>query len=75
MKITDKIGSPHQNQIYKKLYVEFGVSSIVDLGADNNPYEKICSNLSNRQLWKYLLIHTHQVLRLFRVVSQSHSRL
>jgi hypothetical protein len=75
MKITDKIGLLHQNQICKKLYVEFGVSSIVDLGADNNPYEKICSNLSNRQLWKYLLIHTHQVLRLFRVVSQSHSRL
>jgi len=50
MKITDKIGLLHQNQICKKLYTEFGVSSIVDLGAGNNPQEKICSDHSIRQL-------------------------
>lgn len=50
MKITDKIGLPHQNQICKKLYVKFGVSSVIDLGAGNNPQEKICGKLSIRQL-------------------------
>jgi hypothetical protein len=50
MKITDKIGLVHQIQICKKLYLEYGVSTVIDLGAGKNPQRKICSDLGIRQL-------------------------
>ena len=50
LKITDKIGLVHSSQICKKLYMDFGVSTIIDLGAGKNPQEKICSDLGVRQL-------------------------
>ena len=50
MKLTDKVGLVHQNEICKKIYKVFNVTTVMDLGAGNNPQEKVCNALGIRQL-------------------------
>lgn len=50
MKITDKIGLVHQNDICSRLYKAHQVRNVLDLGAGNNPQEAICRQIGVRQL-------------------------
>ena len=50
MRFTDKIGLVHQNELCEVLYKVFKVTTVIDLGAGNNPQRLICRDLKIRQL-------------------------
>ena len=50
MRFTDKIGLVHQNELCKVLYKVFKVTTVMDLGAGNNPQKQVCSDLKISQL-------------------------
>lgn len=50
LKITDRVGLVHQNEICKKIYEDFLVKTVMDLGAGNNPQKQVCNDLEIKQL-------------------------
>jgi hypothetical protein len=50
MKITDRIGLKHQNEVAKSLYKKYSVQTVLDLGGGNNPQFNICKDLGIKQL-------------------------
>jgi hypothetical protein len=50
MKITDKIGLKHQNEVVKNLYMKHSVRTVLDLGGGKNPQFNICKDLGIKQL-------------------------
>lgn len=50
MKLTDRVGLVHQNEICRNIYEIFNVKTVMDLGAGKNPQMQVCKDLGIRQL-------------------------